>query len=117
LKSREKQIIFRIEHGDLGMNIGPSLIDFCEKEKNCKFLKKLAVLGLCKNPICYLSLQYQVRYKDEGYKWEDMYFNSWEGCFCFENAARFSDCPMKNAANSLCKKVIEDYPEPIKVSV
>lgn len=116
MKNRKKQIVFKIEHGDLGMNIGSSVFDFCDKEANCKFLKKLAVLGLCKKPICYLSMQYQNRYKDEGYKWEQIYFNLWEGCFCFENAERFKDCPMKNASKSLCKKVIDDYPTPLERS-
>lgn len=117
MKRSKKPIVFKIEHGDLGMNLASKLFDVCDKEVKCKFLKKLAVFGLCKNPACYLTIQYQNRYKGEGYKWNDMYFNAWEGCFCFKNAPRFKDCPMKNVKNSLCKKVIDDYPEPLEGSI
>lgn len=113
MKGKKTQRILNIDYDDLGMNIRqPSLIDLCRKERNCKFFRMQEVFGLCKNPVCYLHLQYQLRYKDEGHKWGDMHYNLREGCFCFEHAERFKDCPMKNAANSLCRNVIRDYPEP-----
>jgi len=111
---KKRQTVFKIDRSDLGMNITNStLINFCEQEKKCEFFKKQASFGLCKNPHCYLSLQYNLRYKEEGYEWQDMYFDLGESCFCFENADVFKKCTHKNRPISLCRKVCSSFPKPL----
>jgi len=103
-----------VDYDDLGMVVkNPRLIDFCRRERSCESFKLKQDFALCKNPHCYLSIHYTLRYRDEGYKWQNMFFNLRESCFCFENTEVFDNCSMKNAKLNLCKKVIVDYPEPI----
>lgn len=114
----KQQKVFKVDYDDLGMNIASeTLINLCKDEKKCKFFKMQAVFGLCKNSVCYLSLQYNLRYKKEGYGWEDMYFNMREGCFCFSTAEIFSKCDIKNTSVSLCRKVIDSFSEPISEGI
>lgn len=117
-KRKDNKSSLDIDYNDLGMMLKhSSLMDFCQKERKCKFFKMQTGFGLCKNPLCYLSLQYQLRYEKEGYEWSNMQFNLREGCFCFRTAGIFQSCPMKNVKLSLCKKVTDDFPAPMRVEV
>ena len=109
--SEQKKIkSFVLDRSDYGMNvISPYLVKFCQ-EKKCEFLKGDDPIFSCKNPLCYLSSQYLNRYSDEGYDWKDMRFNVSEGCFCFETAPAFQQCPYKKS--EFCQKVNKYFVEP-----